>query len=155
MAQNIIISGIPELNDALGTLSAFRFLRTPITRWAYRIQNRLATYPGPIPSGLFMRTATEKQRKAFFALLSEGRIPGARTGDLGRSWEVDVSLKNDEIKAEIGTNREHAKFVQGSEEDQQPFHAGRWESITEVTEMFEDRIVEDIQREIINHLSSL
>lgn len=143
---NVIITGIDDAIKTFGVINTFEFLRKPLQRWAFRIQAELATYPQPIPSGLFMSTATEKQKRAFFALLSSGLIPKNRTGELGRSWTTSVRVEGLTIKAEVGTNLKYARFVQG--EDIQPFHSGRWETTDDVLDRNRNKIIEDIEKEI-------
>lgn len=150
MTESIEILGVDDILDKLGIIGGFRYLREPFLKWAYTIQGDLATYPPVIPSGLFMRTATPKQIKKFFAMLSSGEIRGGRTGDTGRGWTSDVSLTNDEIKAVIGNSMQGVKFVQG--EHQQPFHAGRWQTVEEVTDKHRRKIIDDIGQAVLNKL---
>ena len=144
---NIIISGVDRLIDDIGLLQAFDFLKAPFRKWLFRMQNRIATYPPTIPSGLWLANVSDKQRRAFFALLNSGQIPGGRTGDLGRSWTTQINIKQGEIIGELGNVRPYVRFIQGPD-DQVGWAEDRWETTQEVLDMFSDDLIEDIQDEI-------
>jgi hypothetical protein len=89
-------------------------------REAYRkrVQRRslkvLGTYPGP-RRGKF-RFATERSRRWFFANYPEGYT---RTGQLGESWRVKMSVTVAGFSMEIGTDADAAQYVYGGEQFRQ------------------------------------
>lgn len=74
----------------------------------------LGTYPGP-RRGKF-RFATERSRRWFFANYPEGY---SRTGTLGESWGVKMSVTVAGFSMEIGTDADAAQYVYGGEQFRQ------------------------------------
>lgn len=80
---------------------------------------------------------SDKSRRFFFAALRRGTItvPYRRSMGIAALWEVTtVNLYTTRIRS----TRKNAKYVIGELDEQSPYHAGNWKSVTTVAQFVED-----------------
>lgn len=121
------IEGLDELQQKLSRLQDFQaWARGPMTQSTSLIVDDLAKHK-PKAQGAFSAMATDRQRKAYWAQVSSGRISHIssgykRTGETGRGWTDEVTPTGDGVRGVVGNNAPGARWVHGAT-TQQRFHA--------------------------------
>jgi hypothetical protein len=131
-------AALARIQKKLGTIAEFnRRARVPMEQSLALLQDELQDYPKKDPNA-FSKMATDKQRRAYFAKMSDAQKKSGnwgyrRTKTLGRSWTVKITRSAGKqiagafgLRGEVGTNNPYAKWVQQFS-SQQPFHrASGW-----------------------------
>jgi hypothetical protein len=124
-------AALARIERKLNTMLEFsKRARVPMEKSTALIQDELQDYPKKDPNA-FSKMATDKQRRAYFAKMSDAQKKSGnwgyrRTKTLGRSWTTKITNVFGGIRGEVGTNNPYAKWVQQFS-SQQPFHrASGW-----------------------------
>lgn len=124
---NITIDGVDALARKFDRAAQLDVLRPPMVRSLARLEDGVKTYPEQIAPGLWARTTTPRQKRAFFAKLKAKEVSGKRTGTLGRRWTSRTYPQGNTLVGEWGNNTEYGPYVQDAER-QARFHQGRWQT---------------------------
>jgi hypothetical protein len=100
----------------------------------------------PSPSGKPQPFVSAKQRRAFFAKLRSGEIsvPYSRTGTLRAGWQQQGPF-------EVVNAVRYADLVQGAGR-QAAYHAGTWDTETEIAQESERKAVGVAEQAVMQHL---
>jgi len=136
MTVRMEIKGLAELQRKLASFPSVyrRHARSAMERSVALLQHDLAEYPAQI-RGRKAHFVSDKQRKAFFAMLRAGKItvPYRRTGTLGRRWTTRVTERGSVIEGRVGNNTAYAPLAQGPEGVQsREMAARRWPRVDAV-----------------------
>ena len=130
MAQlTIEPEGFAQLARRIRGVEFARVLRPPLVRSLERLRSSLAQYPEQPPAGEY-----------------------ARTGTLGRSWDIDYTVEGQTVGGQTGTAVRYAPYVQDAER-QAWMHRGRWENTDQgVVDLHRGAVIEEfavaIRREL-------
>lgn len=100
------IEGLDELYATLGFFKGLEFLRSPMYKVVFLLQERIARYPAPKPTS-------------------------DRQGTLSRAWTTEVTLSPTQLEGKVGTRIVYAPWVQ-SKKFQAWMHKGWWQTDEDV-----------------------
>jgi hypothetical protein len=123
---NIDQKALARIQKKLGSIEKFTQEADAPMKDTVDLVLRVVQKQPPKAQGAFSRLATPKQRRAYWAGVSSGRIPHGpggyqRTGKLRQKWTREVKPVSNGVRGEVGNNADHAIFVHGWR--QQPFHS--------------------------------
>lgn len=143
--SEITITGLDKVLEKLGRLETQKIFERPLEDSLVKIEERMKEYPPPPRPGEWAAKTTLRQKRAFFALLREGRIKGSREGTLGRRWTHAVTITADGLEGRAGNNTPYGPWVQ-SKRFQARFHQGRWTNTDQdVVDSLRDEIIRDFE----------
>jgi hypothetical protein len=126
MSIKIDQAALQRIQKKLGTVTKFaQEARAPMQDTVDLLKEKMQTYPTKDPNA-FSKTATDAQRRAYFAKMSDAQKKSGnwgykRTGSLGRKWTTSNKQVAGGRRGEVGNNTAYAKYVQ-SFAQQQSFH---------------------------------
>ena len=100
------LEGLDELYKVLGFFKGLEYLRPPMQKTVYLLQERIAHYPPQKPTS-------------------------NRDGTLGRTWTTEVNLTASDLEGKVGNKTEYGPWVQ-SKRFQAWMHRGWWQTDEDV-----------------------